>query len=80
MTLHESDARRARDFWVHVHGPRAADFEKVFGTARVAVQSPIPHAARLPGSDDPQPVYLLDLEWVAADTIAEIRNAQRWLD
>jgi hypothetical protein len=64
------------------------------GTARVAVQSPIPHTARLPGFDDPQPVYLLDLEWVAEQGhrgslvrhiserfgIAEVRNAQRWFD
>lgn len=52
-----------RDFWVHVHGPRAADFEKVFGRPMVPVTTPLPHAAFLPGFDEPQLVYLLDLEW-----------------
>lgn len=53
-----------RDFWLHVHGPRAEDFERVFGTTVVAIRSPVPHLAHLPRSDSPQPVYLLDLDWV----------------
>jgi hypothetical protein len=60
------DVRRpVRDFWVSVHGPRAADFEKVFGSSTVAVQSPGTRLAKLPGFDKPQEVYLLDLDWAA---------------
>lgn len=53
------------DFWAHVHGRRAADFERVFGTSCVAIKSPATHLAQLPGFTQPQPVYLLDLDWVA---------------
>lgn len=53
-----------RDFWVHVHGERQADFERVFGTAVVPVMGPAQHTAILPGFDESQLVYLLDLEWV----------------
>jgi len=52
-----------RDFWLHIGGERAAAFEQVFGTRIVAVESPATHMALLPGLDEPQEVYLLDLEW-----------------
>jgi hypothetical protein len=54
-----------RDFWVTVHGERAADFERVFGTTTVAVRSPAQSLARLPGLEEPQAIFELDLEWVA---------------
>lgn len=54
-----------RDFWITVHGPRAASFEKVFGSTSVPVISPAHHLATLPGFDEPQEVYLLDLDWAA---------------
>ncbi len=59
-----AERRPVRDFWLHVHGPRAADFQRVYGTTIIAVKSPAPHLAELPGFDELQPVYLLDLEWV----------------
>lgn len=49
---------------VTVHGKREADFERVFGTTTVHVQGWAPHHAQLPGHDEPQLVFLLDLEWV----------------
>ncbi len=57
-------AQPLRDFWVYVHGPRARDFEAVYGTTCVPVLSPVPGPTILPGFDDPQLVYLLDLTWV----------------
>jgi hypothetical protein len=54
---------RLRPHTVTVHGAREADFERVYGSTTVQVKSPIPHYATLPGFDEPQLVYLLDLEW-----------------
>jgi hypothetical protein len=59
-----TERRPVRDFWLHVGGPRAADFERVYGTTIIAVTSPIAHMAGLPGFDEPQEVYLLDLDWL----------------
>jgi len=43
---------------------RANDFLKVFGSLDVRVESFIPFLAELPGFDEPQKVYLLDLKWL----------------
>lgn len=51
--------------FVTVHGDRAADFEKVFGTATVPVKSVCPQWAVVPEHDEPQCVFELDLMWVA---------------
>jgi hypothetical protein len=50
---------------VTVHGKRARDFERVYGSTTVRVKEllPVPTMALLPGFDKPQPVYMLDLEW-----------------
>jgi hypothetical protein len=50
---------------VTIFGERAGSFERVFGTAKVPVLSFLPELADLPGFDEPQPVYLIDLTWVA---------------
>lgn len=57
----------SRDFWITVRGERATDFLTVFGTATVPVQAPVPEPAGLPGFDEPQLVYLLDLRWVVEE-------------
>jgi hypothetical protein len=61
----------ALDFTVTVQGPRAADFEAVFGTATVHVRSPIPQLAELPGRGM-QYVYLLDLALVTPEQRARL--------
>lgn len=43
---------------------RAADFQRVLGTATVRVKGWPTFPARLPGFDEPQPVFELDLDWV----------------
>jgi hypothetical protein len=63
-TGREEHRKPPRDFWVHVRGRRATDFERVLGTHVVPVTSPAPHLARLPGFDERRAVYLLDLDWV----------------
>jgi hypothetical protein len=52
---------------VTIFGERAAAFERVFGTAKVPVLSFLPELAALPGFDEPQPVYLIDLTWVVRE-------------
>lgn len=56
-----------RPHTVTVHGAREADFERVYGSTTVQVKSPIPHRAILPGHDEPQLVYELDLEWATRE-------------
>ena len=43
---------------------RADDFLKVFGSLDVRVDSFIPMLVELPGFEEPQKVYLLDLKWL----------------
>jgi len=58
----------ARDFTATVYaGDRREVFERVFGTATVPVMSPFPHLAGLPGFDEPQLIYELDLERVTME-------------
>ena len=53
----------SRDFTVTVHAEdRRKDFETVFGSTTVPVLSPVPALAELPGFDEPQLVYELDLD------------------
>ena len=53
----------SRDFVVIVTQPdRAKEWLNAIGSISVCVQSPVPVNARLPGFDDPQSVYLLDLD------------------
>nr|MBF6615045.1 hypothetical protein [Chloroflexota bacterium] len=61
----------SKDFLVTLtHGSeRDREWMEVFGTDTLAVLSPIPHWAHLPGFDSPQLVYMLDL----AETTEEQR-------
>lgn len=43
-------------------GQRAAEWTAVYGKPRVCVRSPIAHLARLPGFDEPQLIYEVDLQ------------------
>ncbi len=54
------------DFMVTVSGPRAADWEKVFGTTTVPVKSPNPHPASLPGKPFAM-IYELDIEMITPE-------------
>lgn len=58
-----------KDFVVRIreNTERAETFMKVFGRLEVNVQSPVPFWANLPGYDEPQLVYLLDLKLITAD-------------
>lgn len=49
------------DFKCTVHGQRAEEFRRVFGTATVDVTTPVPFLANLPGRPRSL-VYLLDLK------------------
>lgn len=57
--------------FVIVHGERAADFEKVFGTATVAIKNICPNWAVVPEYDSPQCVFELDLNWVRAQGLRD---------
>lgn len=57
----------AEDFMVTITNPeRAAEWQAVFGTTTVHVQSPIPFEASLPGRPRSL-VYLLDLRLISDD-------------
>jgi len=60
------------DFNVTINGPRGNEWERIAGTRRFAVTSPIPFLAHLPGFDEPQPVYLVDLAELDPATLARI--------
>lgn len=51
---------------------RAETFLKVFGRREVAVLSPFPVMVHLPGFDDPQRVYKLDLGEIAPDEMTRM--------
>lgn len=59
---------------------RAEKWRQVFGTDEVPIVSPIPHLANLPGFDEPQIVYLLDLSAVAPEARARLvqQTAERF--
>ena len=51
------------DFFVTVTDPRRREsFMEVFGTATIAVSSPTPIIANLPGHSKSTPVYMLDMD------------------
>ena len=60
------------DFFVSIDGARGAEWEAVTGTRRFPVRSPVPVLAHLPGYAVPQPVYLLALDQIDAETRARI--------
>jgi len=55
------------DFTVTVIDPdRAADWQTIFGRTTVAVQSPVPRRAELPGHPDTK-IYMLDLDALTSE-------------
>jgi len=62
------------DFKVIVHEgtERAENFMKVFGRREVNVKSFVPHWANVPGFDEPQRVYMLDLAMLTPDERARM--------
>lgn len=63
-----------KDFKVKVfdNTERAKDFMKVFGRTEVCVSSPLPVYVGVPGFDEPQAAYLLDLKEITADERARL--------
>lgn len=55
------------EHFVTVHGARAADFEKVFGTATVRVTSWRAHKGWVAEHDGAVDIFELDLDWVCAN-------------
>lgn len=62
----------SHDFFVYIDGERGAEWERVAGTRRFPVRSPIPALAALPGYQTPQRVYLLALDQVEPSRRARI--------
>lgn len=59
---------------VNIIDPRRAEtFQKVFGRTEVAVLSPIPEYCTLPGFDEPQWVYKLDLDELTTDELDRLK-------
>ena len=57
----------AKDFTVTINHPlRQIEWLEVFGTTRLHVKSCIPVLDILPGEDEPQPVYYVDLDCLDA--------------
>jgi len=61
----------AKDFTVTISesSPRVADFIKCFGRRELHIKSFIPQLMELPDFDEPQPCYLLDLEFVSEEEL-----------
>jgi hypothetical protein len=55
------------EHFVTVSGSRAADFEKVFGTATVRVTSWLPRKGWVAEHEEAEDVFELDLDWVRAN-------------
>ena len=51
---------------------RAEKFRSVFGTTSVPIKSMIPEYANLPGFDEPQLVYLLDVDRITSEQFARL--------
>lgn len=55
------------DFLVTVNNEkRMQDWLQMFDAVQVYVTSPIPETAELPGFDEPQKIYMLDLELISS--------------
>ena len=64
----------SKDFTVTITNPeRAADFERVFGSTTVYVESPIPQLATVPGLGE-QRVYKLDLKLLSREQRLRLEN------
>ena len=63
--------RKTRDFWVTVTGERAAEWRQVLGTDTVAVLSPIPHRADLPGRPGAL-IHLMDLGALTGEQVGRL--------
>ena len=61
-------------FWATIDDddPRAADWQAVFGTLTVPIESPEPHWGHLPGYDQPERVFMLAWWLLPADQIARL--------
>ena len=58
----------SKDFTVTINHPqRRLELLEVFGTARLHIKSIYPELATLPGCDEPQLVYYLDLIYLRPD-------------
>ncbi|NJN53568.1 MAG: hypothetical protein HC804_01730 [Anaerolineae bacterium] len=59
---------------------RAERWREVFGTDEVAIMSPVPSHANLPGFDEPQLVYRMDLSVVTPEARARLvqQTAERF--
>lgn len=56
-----------RDFAVTINNEdRLRDWIDMFDSVQVYVQSPVPQIAELPGFDEPQKVFMLDLELISS--------------
>jgi hypothetical protein len=65
-----------KDFKVRINpeSARALTFMTVFGRLEVCVESPFPALATLPGFDEAQEVYKLDLEQIRPDERERLVN------
>ena len=63
--------QRPHDFWVTLHGERGAEWERVLGTSRIPVRSPIATLALLPSLGERE-VYLVALDVLAPGHLEKI--------
>lgn len=66
----------AKDFTVIINetSPRAADFLKVFGRREVHVKSFVPQLMEHPDFAEPQPIYLLDFDFVTEEEFERLTD------
>ena len=53
--------KKQHDFWVTIHGQRGEEWQRVLGTSRIPVKSPLPILANLPGIGEAR-VHLVALD------------------
>lgn len=69
----------AKDFLVTITGDRAAEWQQVFGTTTVNVQTPLPQWADLPGKGRAK-IFLLDLGLITPEQRQRLIEhiSQKW--
>lgn len=62
------------EYWATIvaDDSRASDWQSVFGTLTVPIESPIPCNVTLPGYDQPQEVYILDWRLLPVDVVGRL--------
>lgn len=60
------------DFWVTISGLRGEEWQRVLGTSRLPVRTPVPQLAHLPGHTTPQRVFLLALDQMSDEELEKI--------